>query len=195
MLDNWKTKYHSEFHVEWPMVEFDCTSSLGRFGMAVHTLNSTVFRLGKDGSTPDFYKWVTGIITKTVYKPKHDTYEYAAASSAGGTLWIHDLYFAQSLEWRTSVLVHETRHSDAGDPSHVMCEHGDTKGKMACDNKFYDGEQTGSGYNYDFNFYWWIKDGTARTSLSKEVAKSQMKFLLLNRFNEISNDQVQKFFH
>lgn len=195
MLENWKPKYHGDMDVEWPVdTEFDCSSNLGRFAMAVHMLNATTFKQNSGGFSPDFYKYVTGIITKTVYKPKHDTYDYAAASSAGGTLWLHDAYFGQSLEWRTSTLVHEARHSEKGDPSHVACDHGDAKGNMSCDAKFFDGEQKGSGYNYDFHFYWWLRDAASRTSLSRDVARSQMKFLLLNRFNEVSNDQVRKFF-
>lgn len=189
----WKEKYHAELGAEWAITPFACPSSLGKLAEATHILNDSAFKPGADGTTPDFYQWVTSIITKTVYQPKHDTYDYAAASSKGGTMWIHDAYFSQGVEWRTGALVHEARHSQDDDPRHEICEHGDSKGKMSCDDKFNGGLKVGSGYNYQFNFFWWIRDGASQTDLSKNLAHAQLKSLLLNRFNEITNEDVRKF--
>jgi len=145
----WASKYHTDFGVQWPLATFACGDAVGRFAEAIHALATTSFVPNESGFRPDFYGIVAAATRRTIYQATHPHYSYAAASASAGSLWLHDAYFQGTLEWRTATLVHETRHNQAGDPLHVICDRGDARGNMSCDATFHGGEMLGSGYNYE----------------------------------------------
>jgi hypothetical protein len=161
----------------------------------MYELDRTRFNNNSNGFAPDFYAWVTGIFKYTNYVEKILGDPSVVAMSGGGTLTLGKLFSEQNLVDRTSTLVHEARHSQEGDPGHVKCTHGDmTRYEDACDAEFSKGNFAGSGYNYEFTFEWWARDGARQTDLRQDILNAGMRYLLLNRFNTISNDDIQRFY-
>jgi len=193
-----QSKYAGDFHVDWTVGPFQCPSTMYSIASAMYELDHTTFVHSDDPAhtAPDFYQWTTSIFTRTSYVASNDALPYAAAYSGGGILTLMDLYAAQGVEWRTGVLVHEARHNQSDDPAHVDCAHGNMMGKgQACDASFFGGDfpNAGSGYNYDFSYYWWVSAASDQTDLSKEVAQSFTRDYIVNRFNTVDNQDVQKF--
>jgi hypothetical protein len=185
--ERWQNKYVSDFGVSWQTSTFQCPSTASHIAEAFYALDHTTFR----GNAPGFYTWTAQQIQRTSFQ---DDGGIADAQSGSGLLTLFGAFANEDLNWRTATLVHEARHDQSDDPAHVTCWHGDRKDTAgACDQDFYNGNWGGSGYNYGFIFHWWVRDAAEVTDLDHDVAAADAKFLLLNRFNTITNDQVQKF--
>lgn len=191
----WRTKYHAGFGVTWALEEFACPSAQSRFAKAIYDVASPEFTPNKSGYAPDFYNWVTTLVKQTRYSPtlEPSSVESAATMSEHGTMTLHDPYFNKIDDvWRAGTIIHEAAHALPTDSRHVVCTHGDRAGITACDEKLHE-TFAGSGYNFQFVYYMWLRDGASYGELAQSVIQEVMKNLALNRFNEVTATQVTKY--
>jgi len=208
---SWKTKYYKDFGVQWPLVHFRCPTQTSEIALTLYHLEHLKFTPNSKGYSPNFYSFAKKYIEQIAYLPKDKDYPNTTVAAAGhpyedsvlGTIFgktvrrmtLNDIFFFTDESMRASTIVHEASHFRPDDPSHVNCSHGDMSteiGNQACDAKFYDTDGRGSGYNYDFIFHAWVRDHLTNNELEKSVSNEKMTYLLLNRFNEYTNDQVKK---
>jgi hypothetical protein len=188
----WADRLHADFKVEWPKKRFACPSVDASIAEAFHELHYLELTPDAKNYAPAFYQWVVGLTQRTVFD-ETDTNGYLA-TAAEGTVTLLKSFVSTDLMNRAAALVHEARHQQSLDPSHVTCNHGLLKGEeMGCDENFHGGAFEGSGYNYGFVFVWWVSKAAKRTNLDKQLAASHTRWMFLNRFNNVSNADVQKF--
>ena len=87
-----------------------------------------------------------------------------------------------------------------GDPGHAICSHGYLKGGNACDTALLDDWDSlgghyetlkGSGYNFEFLFFVWARDAANDSLEDRRIAHSMIQDYVQNRFNQVTNQQVQ----
>jgi hypothetical protein len=190
----YQSRFHTEFKVAWPATSFTCPSPTASIVEAMNDLLTTTLSASSLGAAPDFYSWVTGQIVSLQYSDTDPTSAWSVANTGqDGVMTLHQLFTTQDPVWRTSVLVHESRHIQSDDPQHVNCDHGPNQGKAACDSDLVgDTAWGGSGYNYQFRYLEWINQAVASTPLDRALVATTLKSLLFNNFNSVSQEQVQK---
>lgn len=188
---DWSDRYFSEFKIMWTKKEFKCPSNYARIVDTFHHLERIRFR-GKN--MPNYNQYVKTGLKGIRYKQKHSKWDWAYASEGNGIITLHEGFVTDddSLQ-RVQKLIHEARHVRSDDAGHENCERGASKGKNACDKKFEEFFWAGSGYNYGFKFLLYIKEYSYNHELSKEVAARRMKWMVSNRFNKITNEQVRRY--
>jgi hypothetical protein len=192
----WAKKYHKDFDADWKLKSFRCPSEVSKIAEAFYELDHLQLKSAPGTLAPDFYEWVKSIVRETRYRETSEDHPTAVAFAGGGKMTLLESYTRQDLEWRVGVLVHEARHNQKDDPRHVACAQGVHKGaKQGCDAEFMGGTfpNSGSGFNHDFAFHWWVRDASVRTRLDKSVSDAHMRNLLLGRFNKVSPADVQRF--
>jgi hypothetical protein len=193
----WQQKYRYDFKPLWPYNSFFCPSAESAIVQAMYELDTTSFFPSSSGFIPGFYFWVTHLMRGVAFQDGPAGNAVASTNRSTGITTFYKSFATQSLEWRTATLVHEARHIQADDPGHVTCDHGRMKGVPgACDQSLVNDQVGfgggGSGYNYDFIYLWWVRDAANYTELDRSMANVEMKGLVLNSFNKVTPEQVQK---
>jgi hypothetical protein len=177
--------------VSWDTKTFECGGDgEGKFAEALYHLEYDTYRPNKYGKTPSFYRDLAGLVVRTQFVKNCEYLAYAS----GRTLTLCPKFFKQTLENRVSTLVHEGRHMESSDPSHVDCVGGKyDKKKAACDQYFYDGSWKGSGFNADvFYSAWALRNGNDLHGLKRAVIQAELNALVPDRFNHISAEMTKK---
>ena len=187
----WENKYLRDFSLDQSQKIFTCPGGESSLALAFHDLETAGFTADKEGYRPDFY----GLVRDTVKAMNYDAActHLAYAFEPEKKITICPAYFEDTREGRASTLIHETRHLDPDDPSHVACTGGQYKGNAdACDDTFYDGAWLGSGFNADIYFLVWMNLDTSKSELSHEVMQSEINALVPDRFNHVTAQQIRK---
>lgn len=179
----WSDRYHRELKVEGPIEPFQCPSKTSILALAMYDLYSA-------DSNQGFYRTATNRYTSTRFTGKCAG-GVLALTLPSGALSLCDLYFEMVPEKRASTLFHEAGHARKTDPNHVACEHGDTAGTIACDDSLTGNYDTGSGYNWEVIYLYHVKNNPQASDMTRWVSDGHLKFLLNNRFNRISAEQIK----
>jgi len=180
----WRTKFHSDFKANWQKKDFACPSADAKVAKALYDVYEPKLSF-------DYYRWATNLVTVTRYNPDCRA-GVVASMRSDGRMTLCPAFYRESASSRAGTIVHEASHADDTDPGHVTCSHGSSKGSAGgCDRKFYDGWD-GSGYNHEFVYYRDLLKQTDYKDLDKAMIRTYMKYLVLNRFNEITSEQVKK---
>jgi hypothetical protein len=176
----YKTYYHSNFKIAWPAADFACDDNNN------HRLAKAYYELSQVSPTDQYYyKTAAGLTRATVYQ-KDCGPGYAATMGQNGVMTLCDKYFEADAIWRSSSLFHEVAHARLGDPSHVICDHGDVKGKFACDASLTTAMLDGSGYNFQLWYLRQLAHEATRHSLDKAYVKKALENTVYNRFNYVA---------
>ena len=163
---------------------FECSGSVSILAEAAQLLKN---------SLPNTYQWTTHLIDETLIMsaPHQDPTVMATMTSEGRVMRVYPAFFGlDSQEQRASILVHEAAHNVT--TRHVTCRVGNEVGSEGgCDEIFSEGWK-GGAYNYQFMTMQNLrKAAEKRHELRKAAIDAQIKYLLLNKFNEITSEQIQ----
>lgn len=182
--DLWREHFHSGFAISWKLDTFQCPSSDEAVARAIYDIY-------KPRTSVDFYDWASKLTSRTLYESNCKK-GAVATMTPDGTLRICTAFFGESRDWRAGAIVHEAAHAEPDDPGHVTCAHGSSRGSLGgCDQVFHE-DWKGSGYNRQFYYYWKLLDEANYNELSADTLRYTMRYMVLNRFNEVTNEQVRK---
>ncbi len=185
----WYGKYLKDFSVTWDTTTFVCPGNEARFALALYDIEMTTFRPNSSGYSPDFYRLVFDNVVH--FNGGANCTSGILAYTHGSDINLCAAFFADSREDRASTIIHETRHTQADDPRHVMCVGGPYNGAAgACDNTFEHGTWGDSGYNADIFFLSWVVRSGQGNELSKSVAQSVINSMIPDRFNNITDEEI-----
>lgn len=188
--------YRYSYHFAWDPDIFSCPSEQYELSLAFYTLERIAFSKNKENYEPNLRHFAQKNLKKLVYKTKPHKdmpWAVAVARTKSGKITLFPAFFGNSLYGKISTLVHEGRHLDKDDPSHVVCDHGADKGIKGCDEKFYGTPDQGSGYNRTFSYFWWLRDAGINHDLEKTYLDKMLRRRLLNDFNNVDTESVKKF--
>jgi hypothetical protein len=186
----WRTKYTAEFKVTWKSKIFKCPGRESKVAQALWDLEHLKFENAGNGPVPDFYDLVQSHFEKISRDHKEKD---ADAYSLDRTMTICRGFYKDDRFERAATLVHEARHMEWDDPEHVRCKKGPYRHKEdGCDQTFWDGEWKGSGYNADVYFFAWLRSAKPYNELTRAVINSGLYYLIPERFNEITAEQIKK---
>ncbi len=104
-----------------------------------------------------------------------------AAMGNKNVLLLCEAFFTQSRLRRAALIFHEAAHGRAKDPGHVVCTHGDSKGKKICDESLSE-TYDGSGYNWEAHFSRYLLQN-GPDEIVRNEARAHLSFLLDHRIN------------
>jgi hypothetical protein len=191
---HWKDVFHSDLKVAWDLTDFDCPSDTSIFVNAVHDVYRLKLQPRRGGLAPSFYKYLTDQIQETVYGGRHPrSARVLADMQPNGTMTIYDGFFGEVPVSASATLVHVARHATHSaiegeeEPGHVECE----RRQGVCDEKLHE-DFAGSGYNYEFMYYAWVKTASTNHALNKQVASLLIADSVAKDFNKVTSEQVRK---
>jgi hypothetical protein len=179
----WTDRYHREFKVQWPKTQLQCPSGSAKIAQALHDVYSA-------DDSHNFYATARNLTIGTRYLGTCDK-DTVAWMSAEGLFTICDRFFSADPEKRASTIFHEAAHARTTDPKHVKCDHGDVTGQIACDEVFTGNYDTGSGYNWEVLYLRYVKLNPKANDMTRWVSEGHLKFLLNNRFNRITAEELK----
>lgn len=190
LAKRWRDEYRSALGVE-DNAPFSCVANL-----APETISGKLFQLAEatdflKNTLPKFYRWVTTLIDKTLFEKNHDP-NILASLSEGRVMRLYPSFFNDtSKEYRATILVHEAAHAVTID--HATCRAGEEVGwEGACDEVFTE-NWGGGAYNYQFLTLLQLRhQAKHHHEISKAAIDTKLKYLLLNKFNKITTEQIQK---
>lgn len=188
---NWYHHYMSDMHVMWRSNpnEYTCANE-GPVSEALYHMQYDTYSPNSSNFAPDFYATVKSMIRGLAWDKDCKYLGYTHRST--GVITLCPPFDRQTAENRVSTIIHEARHLQSNDPSHVTCVGGPYDGKEgACDENFYNGSWNGSGYNIDIYYMAWaINNGKDLNGLEDSILRSEIRALVPDRFNRISETQT-----
>lgn len=183
----WKNKFARDFHIQWKIQPFECDPKNANYKLA-----SALEELYLMDPKSSFYETLKNATNKTRFGKDCES-ETAAWMTSEGDLTLCSGFFSriEETERRGALLFHEAAHARATDPHHETCLRGDMDGVLgACDAKFTE-NYTGSGYNWEALYEHYASEH-APNDLNRWLHVARLKYLLANRFNEISSAQLSR---
>lgn len=188
----WSNQYYSDFKVKWPKStnNFSCVSEKSRVAETLYYLENMQI----DDPIQDYYAYVKRGLKGLRYVKENSTFKWAYASEINGIITLHGGFVADNSKiQRVQKIIHEARHVRSQDPGHRICIRGSSKGKAACDAEFHPILYSGSGYNFGFKFLKMLNKDSKNHDLSRKSAIRRMKWMVSNRFNQITNEQIRQY--
>ena len=179
----WADKLHGDFKVEWARNRFSCPDHRDyRVAKALSDLHDV-------DPKHQFYDTAKKLVRKVLIA-KDCGEDEGARMNSRGEMSLCQGFFARSEPKRAAMIFHEAAHGRRGDPDHVTCSRGDMRGKIACDDEF-TGDYSGGAYNWEVQYSTFAMQN-AGDDLTRWAMEAHMKYLLHNRFNRISGEDIRR---